>query len=149
QEGWRDETGLFTSPGWRAVEAAKYDELGARAGATADGAMEVGIARSVDTRVKLMLEHASSHAGALRDGHVVYADALEGVDLIVTASHRDVESLLLLRDLNEQPAFSFAFAWRVELPTGIAQVAARGDGSLAFVNHGGEAVLAMPPAYAV
>jgi hypothetical protein len=131
----------FTSPGWRAVADKKFDELGARLPATADGAFEVGIAQFANTRLSLTPEGTARVAGAVRDGHVVYPGAYgDAADLVVTATHRELEELFVLRDASAPRSF----VWDVALPKGIARVVARRDGSLAFVDHGGKSVLAMP-----
>src|SRR5262249_44594965 len=144
------------SPGWRAASAdAAFarNVVGARLATRADGPLDVGIGRFPRAQLRLTPRAALSAAGHVDAGRVVYPDAWPGgVDLVVTAEAHAIEAFLVLRDLGARDSAAAArraFAWDAALPSGIARAAFEADGSLAFENAAGGAVLRVLPAYAV
>lgn len=129
----------WTSSGWRAAAAHRFDRLGARLPATSDGAVEVGVSRVERLRLRLTLEGAASVPAESSRGRVVYPGALPSGDVVVVASPTVLEQLVLLRE-----APSSALAWSVGLSSGITGVAEDGQGGLFWLDTTGDPVLHLP-----
>lgn len=139
EDSFQIEGDHWTSRGWRAASAHRFDWLGARLPPTSDGVMEVGVSRVERLRLHLTLEGAASVPAESSRGRVVYAGALPSGDVVVVASQTALEQLVLLRE-----APSSALAWSVGLSSGITGVAEDGRGGLFWLDATGEPVLHTP-----
>ncbi len=131
--------GRIVSAGWRATRKQRFDGLGARLPDAASGTLEVGPSRFVTSHVHVVLDDASPRSEArLRDGAVVYVDALASTDRVMIGDTYSLEELLVLHDARAPRAFT----WKVHLSEGLARITAN-DGALRFEDANGRAKLAM------
>jgi hypothetical protein len=145
EAGWRLEGGAITSPGWRAASVGRFDALGARLPAKADGVLEVGVSRIERLGLRVSFEGASAAGATLDRGRVVYADAWPSTDMLVAATTTRLEALLLLRDAGARSDF----AWRVDLPRGIGGTRTDGFGGLFFDDQAGAPALHVAQPFAI
>jgi hypothetical protein len=145
EEGWRQEGGFLTSPGWRAASVGRFDALGARMTRRADGLFEVGVSQIERLRLGIHLEGASSVAATIDGGRLVFAEAWPNADAIVTTTPTRFEVLVLLRDAGAPSNFT----WRVDLPRGISGTRPDGFGGLFFADATGVAALHVDRPFAV
>jgi hypothetical protein len=138
-DSFQAEGDRWTSSGWRAAAAHRFDALGVRLPATSDGVIEVGVSRVERLRLRLTLEGAASAPAESSRGRVVYPGALPWGDVVVAASPTVLEQVVLLRE-----APPSALAWSVGLSSGITGVTEDGRGGLFWLDATGDAVLHLP-----
>lgn len=145
-DGWRQEGGWATSPGWRAADRKRFEGIGARLPERADGTREVGLSRFERFRLSITPQGSSGAATLMvNNGRAVVVDAWPSTDVVLTASESRLEEFLVLKDETAPKEF----AWKVDLPRGIKDVRQERDGGLTFADAKGEMVMRMPPAVAV
>jgi hypothetical protein len=142
---WVPDGSGLTSPGWRATEQRRFDELGARLPEHADGIRQVGVGRFARFQLAIWLEGAVAAPAELHAGRVVYREAFTATDLVVVATPTRVEELLLLRDETAPRRFT----WRIELPVGLGEPRREPSGALIFPDRNGDAVLRVPAPFAL
>ncbi|MBI3180589.1 MAG: hypothetical protein HYZ28_00345 [Myxococcales bacterium] len=136
---------LLTSPGFREAQRASTSALSAAVPARADQPIEVSVGGRDDFRLRLWPLEAKGAEAALERGRAFFPNAFQSTDLIAVADSERLELLFLLRDA-DAPA---AFAWRVELPAGLARVEELPSGGLGFTDSYGVARIRVPPPFAV
>ena len=131
--------GRIVSEGWRAAKTKRWDGMGARLPNAASDAFDAGSARFDSLHVHGKLVGASAQSMArVREGRVVYANALASVDRVLVADATSLEELLVLHDASAPLAFS----WRYELSSGLAAIR-EADGALRFEDAYGTPKLTM------
>jgi hypothetical protein len=126
--------------------AADNTAVALRMPADAAGAFLVGAGS--DPRFQIAFAPASgaiaSARAELRDGVIVYRDGYLDTDVIASAGRGAAELLYLLKS----DAAPKSYAWKTQLPAGVAKVESRNDG-LWFLDSKGELVLHVPEPYAI
>ena len=142
-EGWQLDGTAFSSPGSRSgVEGS----LAGRLPATADGTVELNVARRDGHRLELRpLGATTGSVGVLSEGRVTYENAYPATDLVVVATPGRVEQLFLLRDARAPRRF----AWSVVRGPAFTEVRQSPGEGIRFVNAQGEAALRILPAFAL
>lgn len=133
--------GRIVSEGWRSTKEHRFSDLGARLPDAADGVLDVGLSRFANRHIHVTLADATSVAGILDHGRVVYPNAMTSVDRVILSNASAVEELLVLRDARAPRSF----VWTLDLPPSVARVSEQRDGAFVFQDAQQRPLLFMAP----